>query len=310
MSPRRFLVPLLGAAAGVGVGLALGRGRSERTRAPHPVVMGAPLLIAHRGGAALVPENTLEAFRQAAELWDSDMIELDVHASADGHCVVIHDPTVDRTTDGTGEVAAMTLEELRRLDAGYAFSPDGGRSHPYRGRGLTIPTLDEVFEALPEMRFTVELKTPAAQRPFFEAVRRADAYDRVIAASQHEYQRTLFGTWPGPVSSSTEQLRAFWPFHVTRLAFLHAPDVDVVQMPELWNGRRILTPRLVEDVHAHGIHVHVWTVNEVDDMERLLDWGVDGIMTDHPDRLAEVLHRRVARPLPPGLRSRERQAME
>src|SRR5512139_4333535 len=125
MSGPRFLFPLAGAAVGFGLGLALGRSRAARARSPHPILRGAPLLIAHRGGAALVPENTIEAFRQAADVWAADMIELDVHATADGHCVVIHDPTVDRTTDGTGEVAAMSLDQLQRLDAGYRFSPDG-----------------------------------------------------------------------------------------------------------------------------------------------------------------------------------------
>lgn len=310
MSGPRFLFPLAGAAVGFGLGLALGRSRAARARSPHPILRGAPLLIAHRGGAALVPENTIEAFRQAADVWAADMIELDVHATADGHCVVIHDPTVDRTTDGTGEVAAMSLDQLQRLDAGYRFSPDGGASHPYRGRGVRVPTLDEVLEALPEMRFTVEIKTPAAQRPLFETVRRHGAEDRVIAASQYDYQRTLFGMYPGPISSSVEQLRAYWPLHVARLGFLHAPDVDVVQMPEHWDGRRILTPRLIQDLHGHGIHVHVWTVNEVADMERLLDWEVDGIMTDYPDRLADVLTRRVGRPLPPGLSGAPVEAME
>lgn len=310
MKGRRVLLPLLGAAAGFGLGLTLGRGRSARTLSPHPVLGGAPLLIAHRGGAGLVPENTMEAFRQAAEVWEADMIELDVHATADGHCVVIHDPTVDRTTEGTGEVAAMSLEELQRLDAGYRFSPDGGATHPFRGRGLRVPTLSEVLAALPEMRFTVEVKVPAAQRPLFEAVRRADAQDRVIAASQHDWQRTLFGTYAGPVSSSAEQCRTFWLFHTARLGAVYAPDVDVLQLPEHWNGRRILTPRLIDDLHSHGIHVHVWTVDEVADMERLLDWQVDGIMTDRPDRLAEVLHRRVRRPLPGTLRGQGQAPVE
>lgn len=301
MSARRILLPLLGAAAGFGLGLALGRGRSSRTRSPHPVLEGAPLLIAHRGGAALVPENTLEAFDDAVNTWGSDMIELDVHATADGHCVVIHDPTVDRTTNGTGAVSEMTLDELQRLDAGYRFTPDGGVTYPYRSRGVRVPTLDQVLDAFPDMRFTVEVKTPSAQRPLFEAVRRAGAQDRIIAASQHDRQRTLFGTYSGPISSSAEQLRAYWPFHAARLGFLYAPDVEVVQLPEHWNGQRVLTPRLVDDLHGHGIHVHVWTVDAPEDMERLLDWQVDGIMTDRPDRLAEVLHRRVARPLPDAL---------
>ena len=113
-----------------------------------PVLRGGPLLIGHRGAAGLAPENTMPSFRDAVERWDVDMIELDVRASADGHCVVIHDATVDRTTDGTGPVAAKTLAELRELDAGARFrAPDG--SAPFAGRGTTIPTIDEVAD-LPE----------------------------------------------------------------------------------------------------------------------------------------------------------------
>ncbi|MEJ2679856.1 MAG: glycerophosphodiester phosphodiesterase family protein, partial [Gemmatimonadota bacterium] len=120
------------------------------------VLAGGPLLIAHRGGAGLAPENTMAAFRQAVDRWPVDMMELDVHATADGHCVVIHDPTVDRTTNGQGVVAALSLAELQTLDAGYRFELDG--EQPFRDRGVRIPTLDEVLDALPDMRLTIEVK--------------------------------------------------------------------------------------------------------------------------------------------------------
>src|SRR5690606_25978815 len=124
MAPIRRLLPLLGAGVGAAAGILFLMRRPAARASRHPVLAGGPLLIAHRGGAGLAPENTLEAFRQAVDDWAADMIELDVHATADGYCVVIHDPTVDRTTDGTGRVAEMTLAELKRLDAGYRFSTD------------------------------------------------------------------------------------------------------------------------------------------------------------------------------------------
>lgn len=261
---------------------------------------GAPLLIAHRGGSALYPENTLLAFERARACWQVDMLELDVQASADGHCVVIHDETVDRTTDGTGAVADMTLAQLRALDAGYRFSPDGGRTFPFRGRGATIPTIDEVLHALPSMRFTVEVKVGAAQQPLFDAIRANDAGARVIAAGAFERDRTLFGSWRGALSASTEQGRRFYLSHRLWLARLTRFGAHVAQSPEIWRGRRIVTPRFIQDVHRAGAHLHVWTVNEPADMERLLDWGADGLLTDRPDRLARVLHARSGRPLPPG----------
>jgi glycerophosphoryl diester phosphodiesterase len=265
--------------------------------ARHPVLAGAPLLIAHRGGSGLAPENTLAAFRNAVDAWDADMIELDVHASADGHCVVIHDSTVDRTTDGVGAVAGLTLADLQKLNAGYRFTADGGASFPFRGQGVRIPTLDEVLRSLPKTRFTVEVKAAAAQAPLFAAIRRLNASDRVIAAGMHERDRTMFSDYRGAVSASSEQLRRFYVRHRLGLGRFFPPRADVVQVPETWEGRRLVTPRFVRALGDVGISVHVWTVDDPDDMRRLLGWGVEGILTDRPDVLARVLHEQHGRPL-------------
>ncbi|MGQ0814658.1 MAG: glycerophosphodiester phosphodiesterase [Gemmatimonadota bacterium] len=259
------------------------------------------MLVAHRGGGGLKPENTLAAFLDADALWKADMIELDVHATADGHCVVIHDPTVDRTTNGTGAVAAMTLAELQELDAGYRFTADGGRSYPFRGQGIHVPGIQEVFAALPAMPFTIEVKTAMAQVPLFRAITEYRATDRVIAAGERNAYRTMFGSYRGPISASLEQALPFYLMHRMRVSGLSWLRCDVLQMPEFYRGRRMLTPRLVRDLHTRGINVQVWTVNELADMHRFLDWGVDGLISDFPDRLARVLHERVGRPLPPGL---------
>ena len=274
------------------------------SRAVHPALQGGPLLIAHRGGAGLMPENTLAAFLQAEQLWRADMIELDVRASADGHCVVIHDATVDRTTDGSGNVADMTLAQLQALDAGYRFTRDGGKTFPYRGKGIHIPTIEEVLAALPAMRITAESKVATAQQPLFRAVADYHATQRVIAAGERNAYRTLFHAYPDPKSASLEDAMPFFIMHRFFLARFGRVRADVVQTCEFYRGRRILSARLVRDFHARGILVHVWTVNEEPDMERLLDWGVDGLVTDRPDRLAALLHRRTGRPLPPGLLSR------
>jgi glycerophosphoryl diester phosphodiesterase len=265
-----------------------------------PVLAGGPLLIAHRGGAGLAPENTVAAFARAVQLWQPDMFELDVHASADGACVVIHDPTIDRTTDGTGSVGQLTLAELQKFDAGYRFTTDGGKTFPFRGKGVRIPTIDEVLAAFPAMRLTVELKTGAAQKPLFAAVERAQAQDRVIAAAEFRRYRTEFGTWKGCLSACREDALPFLALHYLRLSRFGRMNAHVVQTCERLRGRQIVSPSLIRALHAKNILIHVWTVNERADMERLLDWGVDGIITDRPDRLAAVLHERVGRPLPPG----------
>ena len=268
----------------------------------HPVLRGTPLLIAHRGGAGLAPENTLPAFIAAAAKWQADMVELDVRATRDGYCVVIHDATVDRTTNGTGEVAAFTLAELKALDAGYRFTPDGGSTFPFRGQGVQIPTIEEVLSAVPEMRITVEVKIVTAQKPLFRAIAKAGAQDRIIAAGERRSFRTEFGSWTGCLSACREDAMPFFLLHQVRLGWLAPLKVDVLQVSEFLGKRRALTPRLIRELHGRGVHVHVWTINEVADMHRLLDWGVDGLVTDRPDRLAAVLHERYGRPLPPGLR--------
>jgi glycerophosphoryl diester phosphodiesterase len=265
----------------------------------HSVLAGAPLLIAHRGGSGLAPENTLPAFLNSAERWVADMVELDVRASADGRCVVIHDERVDRTTNGTGPIAAHTFAQLRELDAGYHFTPDAGASFPFRDSGVRIPTIEEVLEALPSTRVTVEVKAGAAQEPLFDAIRRFGARDRVIIASMYERNRSRFATYDGAISGSLEELKPFWIRHRFGLGWLKGPTCDVVQIPEIWEGRRLVTPRLARDLRRHGIPLHVWTVNEPADMHRLLDWGVEGLISDRPDRLGRVLHERVGRPLAP-----------
>lgn len=273
-----------------------------------PVLGGGPLLIGHRGAAGLAPENTMASFREAADRWGADMIELDVRASADGHCVVIHDATVDRTTDGEGAVAAMTLAELQALDAGCRFTDDAG-GHPFRGQGVRIPTLDQVLAGFPELRITVEIKAGAAQEPMREAIRKHHATDRVIVAGMEHADRALFRDWPGAVSATTRGVRSFYALHRLHLAWLWPRTADVFQVPELhpWDGseetgaHRVVTPRFVRDAARKGVPVHVWTVNDADAMDRLLEWGVDGLITDRPDRGARVLARRVGRPAPPAL---------
>lgn len=265
-----------------------------------PYLAGAPLLIAHRGGAALAPENTLAAFRQAVAWWGADILEIDVRPTADGEVVVLHDARVDRTTDGTGPVAGLTLDRVRQLDAGHRFTLDGGRSQPYRGADVRIPTLREVLEAFPGHRINVEIKDARAARRAREVVSEVSAEGRVLLAAGQLAARRAAGGWRGAASASGAELRRFYLLHRARLAHLYRPRVDALQLPQRYGGREIPTARFVRDAHALNLAVHVWTVDRPADMRRLLENGVDGIVTDRPDRLARVLHERVGRPLPPG----------
>jgi glycerophosphoryl diester phosphodiesterase len=262
----------------------------------HPVLQGGPLLIAHRGGAGLAPENTMAAFERAHRDWGADMIECDVRATRDGHCVVIHDPTIDRTTNGTGNVADYTLAELRAFDAGYRFTNDGGHTFPFRGTGVVIPTIDEVLERLPNMRFTVEVKIGTAQPGLFAAIRKYNATERVIAAGMHDRDRTMFAEYDGARSASTEQAKRFYIAYRMHAAVFYRLDADVLQVPEHWGGKHVVTRRLVRALRRQHIPVHVWTVNDEVSMRRLLDAGVDGLVSDRPDICGRILHERCGRP--------------
>jgi glycerophosphoryl diester phosphodiesterase len=244
----------------------------------------------------------MAAFREAVDAWGADMLELDVHASADGRIVVIHDATVDRTTDGKGRVDGMRWEALRELDAGWSFRDlDGNTS--FRGRGVRIPLLDELLEALPRTRLNVEAKDARVAAGLVALIRHHGAAQRVLVAAEHEKNRREVRGYPGPWGASARQLRIFWALHKTWLSPLYTPHADIFQVPFAWKGRQIVTERFLSEAHRRNIPVHVWTVDDEPLMRRLLEMGVDGIQTDRPDVLARVLTEVAGRPPPPAHRT-------
>ncbi|MGB1656669.1 MAG: glycerophosphodiester phosphodiesterase [Longimicrobiales bacterium] len=261
---------------------------------------GAPMLVAHRGGGRLAPENTMTAFRAATDEWGADMLELDVRLSKDGVVMVIHDETVDRTTNGTGRVAEQTLAQLSELDAGYRFTDLDGASS-YRGKGVTIPTLRQVLESFPDIWLNIEAKEARVAGPLVELIRAFDAQHRVLVAAEVERNRVDARGYEGPWGASRTHCFLFWLLHRLPGGTRYTPKIDAFQVPERWKGHRVLTPRLIDEAHRRNIPVHVWTVDDPDDMRRLLSWGVDAIQTDRPDLLSEVLVAEVGRPLPPVL---------
>ena len=270
-----------------------------RPRPGHPFLGGAPLLVAHRGGAGLAPENTMLAFRRAVAEWDADMLEMDVHLTADGRVVVLHDETVDRTTDGTGPVGDLTWDEVRRLDAGYRFR-DAAGEFPHRGRGVRIPLFAEVLEALPRVRIMVEPKAAAAAGPLVEVIRADGAEHRVLIGAEFERTRDGARGYGGPWGASRSQVKPFWLLHrIPVVGRWYVPAADAFQVPETAGRHRVVTPAFVRAAHRANIPVHVWTVDDPADMRRLLEWGVDGIQTDRPDLLADVLTELTGRPSPP-----------
>jgi glycerophosphoryl diester phosphodiesterase len=286
MSRRHFvLISLAGLACFVA--LILRRGNKRTVRGEWPVNL------AHRGASALAPENTIEAFRLAVEA-GAGGLELDVHMTRDGHIVVIHDATVDRTTSGTGAVSEMTLDELRRLDAGHNFSPDGGPARPYRGRGVRVPTLEEVLEEFPAVAVNIEIKagTPGIEETVLGVLREANALGRALVVSTlHDVVKRFRKVSGGHVSTGASrwEIGIFYISSRFRLEHLVRPAYDALQVPLRHRGIPLVTPRFLKAAHANGVRVDAWTINQADEMRRLLDLGVDVIMTDRPGTMAEVL---------------------
>ena len=296
MSRKHFvLISLTGLACFVA--LILRKGRKWTVRGEWPVNL------AHRGASALAPENTIEAFRLAVEA-GAGGLELDVHMTRDGHIVVIHDATVDRTTNGTGAVSEMTLEELRRLDAGHNFSPDGGPTRPYRGRGVRVPTLGEVLREFPGVAINIDIKAgnPGIEETVLGVLREANALGRALVVSTpHDIVKRFRKVSGGHVSTGASrwEIGVFYISSKFRLERLVRPAYDALQVPLRHRGIPVVTPRFVRAAHARGVRVDAWTINQADEMRRLLELGVDVIITDRPGVLAEVLENRPPTFTPP-----------
>ncbi len=255
-----------------------------------------PVNFAHRGASLRAPENTLEAFRLADES-QAGGLELDVHMLSDGSLAVIHDDTVDRTTNGSGVVRDMTLPEVRSLDAGYSFSPDGGSSYPYRNQGVLVPELGEVLREFPSLRVNIDVKEdqPGVEEALLRTITDSDAEERVLVVSKIASVVDRFReVSEGRVSTgaSRRETESFYLLSRLRLEGFLRPSYDALQVPVEYGEREVVTPRFVEAAHNKGGRVDVWTVDDPEEMRRLLDLGVDAIMTNRPEVLTEVLRER------------------
>jgi len=259
----------------------------------HPFFAPArPLAIGHRGCAGEVPENTLASFARGLEC-GAVVIETDVHLTRDRVPVLLHDDDVARVTDGRGAVRDLTFAALRQLDAGFRFAARDG-SAPYRGAGLRIPSLAEALDALPATRFNLELKED-----------RPELVERVLGvirdAGREELTLVTSGDDPLMQKLRAEVARAGSRValgasarEVARFAVAardgQAPPRGpmALQIPTQFAGQPLVTPALLAAAHAHGVHVHVWTINEPEEIAALLDQGVDGIVSDFPARVVRA----------------------
>lgn len=259
----------------------------------HPFLRGlvAPLHISHRGGAGLAPENTLAAFRQAVELYRTDMLELDVRASADGEVVVFHDATLERCTDGQGPLEARPLAELERLDAAFHFAPVGGAGTPLRGHGVRIPRLVEVLEAFPGLRLNVEVKSRAALAPFVALMKaRPSELRRLCIGSElDELGAELHLALPDACHFFPANALAAFLMSLRTEALEDDERYTVLDMPLTWEGLTVFDETVAEVAKARGKWVNVWTVDDEAAMRSSIAAGVGGVMTDRPDVLRAVL---------------------
>lgn len=240
-----------------------------------------PRVIAHRGFAVDHAENTLGAFG-AAVAHGSDILETDVHLSKDGEVIVAHDPDLSRVARIPGRVSDFTAAELSKIDL---------------GRGEGFPTLIEVLEAFPAQKFNIDVKTPRAVDALVDVVKQCNAVNRVLVASFDEKTRAAaVARLPGVVSSAARKtvfegkLRSWLGLSMD--SWTLAPEVRALQVPPSHRGFVLVNPRFIAAAHHKGLEVHVWTINEAADMIRLLDMGVDGIVTDRCDVAVEVIARR------------------
>jgi glycerophosphoryl diester phosphodiesterase len=250
-----------------------------------------PRLFGHRGASGLRPENTLVSFREALAA-GAERIELDVHGTRDGEIVVFHDPTLDRTTEATGPVKERSLAELRALDAGHRFR-DAQGGHPFRGQGIQIPTLNELCEAFPCVPLNIEIKQsdPPIEAAVLAILDAHGARERTLLAAERAplMQRIRAAAPDVATGMAAEEVMAFLGGHRDPA---YRPQGKALQVPVSYEGFPIVTAETLASAHALGLEVHVWTVNEEAEMERLLDLGVDGLMSDFPGRVAAVLRRR------------------
>ena len=253
-----------------------------------------PIVFAHQGGNLLSPGDTLFAFERAAEL-GVDILEMDAHITKDGVLVIIHDATVDRTTNGSGLVEEMTLAEIKALDAGYWWTDGDGESYPFRGQGITIPTLEEIFERFPDYPVNIEIKKTEGSiaEPLCEMIRDYGMQNKTMVVSFSDARIKEFRQVCPEVATSAakQEITKFVILNYLFIGGLYSPAEFALQVPESNSGILIVRPGFINGAHARNLQVHVWTPNTREEIQKFIDLGVDGIMSDRPDILMELLGR-------------------
>jgi glycerophosphoryl diester phosphodiesterase len=240
-----------------------------------------PVRLAHRGSSILWPENTITAFQEAVNL-GCRYIETDLHVTKDGTIVTFHDDRLERVTNGTGLIKEWTWDDLCTLDAAYHFKPEQG--FPYRDKGIRIPSLEEAMEAFPHVMFNVDLKQPGIEEAVAHFIKKHNYEERILIASFYDKRIRRFRMLSGstvPTSTGRWETMAIWA--CSRIGRSFHTSAAAVQVPARQGWLTVVDEKFIEAVHAIGVQVHVWVVNDPDEMQRLFELGVDGIVTDRID---------------------------
>ena len=251
-----------------------------------------PIRFAHRGSRKLWPENTWYGFDAAVNELGYRYIETDVQITKDGVVVVFHDDTLERTTNGMGYVADWEWDDLQHLDAAHNFEPDGDGRFPLRGTGVRVSRLDDTFDRYPDTYFNIDLKAKGTDWGVAEVIARMGRQDSVLVGSFSDLRLSRFRRITrARVPIAAAKRAAMTMYGLSRVGKHSKIPVQAYQLPYEIRGAKV-DRKLVDAVHAAGAHLHLWTVDDPEDMERFLALGVDGIVTDRPDLLNDVVEER------------------
>ncbi|WP_033541049.1 glycerophosphodiester phosphodiesterase [Planococcus sp. CAU13] len=256
-----------------------------------------PVVLAHRGAAALAPENTMAAFKKAAE-YGVDGFEIDIRLTSDEELIVFHDEFIDRTTDGAGRVADYSLDKLRTFDLGYHFEDLKGNKS-YRGKSEKIVTLGELLEEFPEMYINIDMKdSPETYEgslmpsKLWRLIESTDAVDRVGVTSFYDEQIDRFNLYAQnrvALGAGENEVRKAYAAFNSQFGHLYKPRADMFQIPIRSSVFNLVSPRFIAFLSALNVPVHYWTINDPDVMRALVGAGAKGIITDRPELAVEAV---------------------
>jgi glycerophosphoryl diester phosphodiesterase len=289
MKNKNFLIIFLLILTFIGYNL-----KSKKNKNIHPFLINSPKVnnIAHRGGKGIGPENTIYTFKKAFEL-GIDILEMDIHSTSDSILVVIHDHSVNRTTNGDGLVLDFNLEELSQLNAGYYWTENDSLDFPFRKLNIPIPTLEDVISLFPNTKLNIEIKQdlPFIPENLCQLIYKYNLEKNVLIGSFIDGIIEEFRDICPEVATSANisNVKILYGLNLIHLAWIYSPPFEVIELPPYYKDSFILDQQFINTLHKKNIPVYVWTINTPNEMNRLIKLNVDGIITDYPNRLSNII---------------------